>query len=447
MTEWATTSSLNCIRRLVESGVRVGPSGTESDSQLKGTSRRSIRPLSRAGFVAIIASCMGMSALSIDLALPAFGEMRAEFNLSADSTAVSQIITTFFIGLALGQLVFGPLSDRFGRKPVLFLGIAVYIVGAVGAAFASSLPLLLACRFVWGFGASGPRALALAMVRDRQHGEEMARTMSLAMATFLIVPVLAPALGAALIAVAPWRIVFWFPVGIAFITAAVVARRLPETLPPDRRRSISPGSLAQAFIEVCRHRQTVALGVAAMFLLGGMTSYVGGCEIIMDQVFGQADLFVVMFGLVGVMLAIGALVSARVVVGAGLGRLLRSGAAYTSVIAVAFAAMTYATNGRPPLWSFATAVALLMPGVSMLIPNCNTAAMIPLPHVAGMGAAVLGALSTAGGALLGALGDASFDGTVGPFAWHVLLYVGIATAIIVVFSPGAILARAPTVHR
>ena len=384
-------------------------------------------------FVAIIASCMAMAALSIDLLLPAFPDIRTEFGLGPDSTEPAQLITFFFLGLAVGQLVYGPLSDRYGRKPLLYSGLVIYVAGALGAVLVPSFTALIACRFVWGLGAAAPRSLAVAMVRDSYAGDRMARTMSHVMATFVMVPVFAPALGAAAIAVAPWRVVFWIPM-LAAVAVALWSLRLPETLPRERRRSVSPGALLDAFKVVVTTRETLAFGLAVTALFGIMTAFVGGAEIIFKDVYGEESLFPVLFGLIACMLGVGNVVSGRLVMRLGLSRLVRFGACYVVVAAVGFTVMVLATDGRPPLWAFVVGLALFLPGAMSLVPSCNTAAMAPVPHVAGMAAAILGTLSTGGGALLGALVDSAFDGTVTPFAVRTLIYAIAAALAIVVLA-------------
>ena len=381
--------------------------------------------------------CMGMSAVSIDLLLPAFADMRADFGLAVGDTAVSRVITGYFLGLAVGQLFYGPLSDRYGRKPMLYAGMAVLLAGAVASTMQSSLLGFVVCRFAWGLGAAAPRSLAIAMVRDTFEGDRMARTMSLIMATFILVPIFAPAIGAGILALGPWRVVLWAQVGIAAVLTVWIGR-LPETLHERDRRSVSPRALVEAAGAVVRSRQTVAFGLAVTALFGIMTSYIGTSEIVIDEVFGQADLFPLLFGVLACTLAVGSLLSARVVVRIGLARLVRLGAAYLVVTAAALALLSVATDGSPPLWAFCVALAVALPAVTALVPNCNTAAMAPLAHVAGMGAAVLGTITTAGGALLGTLTDSAFDGTVRPFALHVLLYAAIAAgAILAVGRPRA----------
>ncbi|CAA9254205.1 MAG: hypothetical protein AVDCRST_MAG20-2503 [uncultured Acidimicrobiales bacterium] len=380
-------------------------------------------------FVALMATCMAMAALSIDLMLPAFADMRRDFGLAPDSTAVSWVLTAFFLGLAAGQLVYGPMSDRFGRKPMLYTGLAVYVVSGTAAALMPSLGGLVVCRFLWGLGAAAPRSLALAMVRDAYGGERMARTMSLVMAIFVLVPVFAPGLGALALAVVPWRALLLVPV-LAASTLAVWARRLPETLPVERRRSVAPAALLEALRAVLRNRQTAGFTLVVTCLFGIMTSFIGNFEIIVSDVFGQGGSFPLIFGVLAMTLGAGALLSARLVVQVGLLRLLRLAACYLLVVAGLLAVLAEASGGRPPLWAFVLLLGALLPGMSVLLPNSNSAAMAPLPHVAGMAAAVIGTLSTAGGALLGSVVDAAFDGTVRPFAFAVVAFAAVASGTI-----------------
>jgi DHA1 family bicyclomycin/chloramphenicol resistance-like MFS transporter len=387
-------------------------------------------------FVAILATCIGMAALSIDVMLPAFPEIRADFDLAPDSTEVSRLVTAFFMGLAVGQLVYGPLSDRFGRKPMLYAGLVVYAVGAVAATMTTSLEATTAARFVWGAGAAAPRSLAMAMVRDAYEGERMARTMSMVMATFMLVPVFAPALGALGLLVAPWQVVFWIPVVVG-IVLALWAFRLPETLDPRARRAVSPASLLEALKAVVTTRETVAYGLAVTMLFAIMTSYIGSSQTIFEQVYDQDDLFPVLFGAIACMLAVGSLLSARLVVSVGLFGLIRGASVYLVAVAAGLLTVSVAMGGEPPLWLFVVGTGILLPGVTLLVPNLNTAAMGPVPHVAGMAAALLGTISTGGGALLGSIVDASFDGSVQPFLVGALVYSGLSAGVV------AILARPP----
>ncbi len=381
--------------------------------ELPGTRRRA----GDRELLALIAGCMGMAAVGIDLLLPAFGDMRRAFGLAPDATDVTRLITAFFVGLALGQFVYGPLSDRFGRKPLLFVGLALYCASAAAASLAPSLGVLVAIRFVWGLGAAGPRSLAVAMVRDRYEGEQMARTMSMVMAIFISVPVVAPAVGAGVMAVFGWRSVFWFQFVLAAALTLWAALRLPETLAVDRRRAVHPRALLDALGTVLRTRQSIAFGLAVLFLFGVLSSYIGSSEIIIDDVFGRRDAFPFLFGALAVVMGVGSLLNARLVMRFGVHRFVRGVVVGAMFGTGTFALVALLTDGRPPLPAFLGLTAVLLFGNSMLVPNANTLAMQPVPQVAGMAAAVIGALGTGGGALVGSVIDASFDGTVRAFAY------------------------------
>ena len=378
----------------------------------------------------MIALCMAMAAMSIDLLLPAFPEMREEFGLEPGAPGISRVITAFFVGIGLGQLVYGPLSDRFGRKRVLYGGIAVYVVGAVASTRAQSLDAFVIWRVVWGFGAACPRSLALAIVRDTFEGDRMARAMAHIMAIFILVPIVAPSVGSVLLALGDWHLTLWVPVVVAGILVVWTALRLPETLPVERRRSIGPRSLLDAAGVVVRNRRTMAFGAASTFLFGIMTAYVGSTQVIVDEVFGQGRWFPVIFGVLAVGLALGSLLSGRLVVRIGLGRLVRFGAVYALATTALLALVGVASGGQPPLWLFLAASALMLPSVTALVPNTNTAAMAPLGAVAGMGAAIIGTISTIGGALLGSIIDNAYDGSVRPFTIGALTFAVAAAAAI-----------------
>ena len=169
---------------------RVGVSSRGFES-FDWTNPVSPSTIGRREFTVMIAMIMALTALAIDIMLPTFGAVRTEFGLAADSTAPAAIVTFFFLGLATAQVFFGPMADRFGRKPVLYAGLALYIASALAATFAPTLEMVLISRFIWGVGAAAPRVVALSVVRDSYRGEAMARTMSIIMSIFVLVPVIA----------------------------------------------------------------------------------------------------------------------------------------------------------------------------------------------------------------------------------------------------------------
>lgn len=392
-------------------------------------------------FLLLVTALMALTAVGIDLMLPAFPDMRAEFGMSADSTRVGLTVTAYFLGMALGPWLYGPISDRTGRRGPLMLGLTLYATASLVAAIAPSWQLVVVARFVWGVGASGPNSLAIAMVRDRYEGDEMARRMSMMMSVFLLVPVIAPALGAALNAVFPWRAVFWFPAIVA-IVLMVWCRRLPETHSHENRRPFTWSSVARAGREVVTHRQVMALIVAITFLRGIINAYISGSEIILSDVYGYGTWFPVFFGAIGLLLSVNSANNSRMVSRIGVVRLIGRVTVISLAFATGLAIVALTGGGRPNFWLLAILLGVTMPVTQGLSPNCNTLAMSPLPHVAGTASAIISTLATAGGALLGYLANEAFDGTVRPFALHVLAYVLGAALFIFLGLRGAV-AQAP----
>ena len=380
-------------------------------------------------FIAMVTAMIACGAMGVDLMLPAFPEIRRQFGMAPDSTQVRWIVTAYFLGMAVGPLLYGPVSDRYGRRRPLFAGIALYMTGALLATFAPSWGWLVAARFVWGLGAAGPRSLSTALIRDVYEGDAMARMMSMIMAVFLLVPILAPSVGAGLISVLPWRAVFWFPAVMAGLLM-IWARRLPETLPVERRRPFTFSAVGQATREVLSNRQTVCFTLAVMFLFSVMSTYLSSSEVIVDSIYGLKVWFPLFFGLIAVLLAISSLNNARLVQRLGLTRLVRRMAIVGVSTSVVLVVVGHLFSGRPPFWLFCVAIALVMPVVQGLLPSCNTAAMTPLPHVAGTASALIATVTTAGGALLGGIASDAFDGTLRPFSIFIAAFVTIAAALI-----------------
>jgi len=380
-------------------------------------------------FILLVTALMATTALGIDLMLPAFPDIRHQFGMSVDSTQVTWIVTAYFLGMAAGPWLYGPASDRFGRRVPLYAGLLLYTLSAATAAMAPTWHMIVIARFVWGLGAAGPRSLSVAMVRDRFEGDTMARLMSMIMAVFLLVPIAAPGVGAGLLALLPWRAVFWFP-AVCGVLLMVWARRLPETLPLDRRRPFTWRAVGQAGREVVTHRQTMTLIIAMTFLYAIMTVYLGGSEIIVERVYGYGAWFPLFFAGVAVLLAVNSLNNARLVNRLGVTRLVRVEAVVALVAAAALAAVSLLHGGRPNFWLFTLALCAVMPAVQGLSPNSNTLAMTPVPHVAGTASSIVTTITAAGGALLGGWASSAFNGTVRPFSMFVLAYVTLAVVFI-----------------
>jgi DHA1 family bicyclomycin/chloramphenicol resistance-like MFS transporter len=319
--------------------------------------------------------------------------------------------------MGVGTFFTGPLSDAFGRKPVIYAGAALYIAASVLAWFASSLELVLAARVVQGLGAAGPRVVAMAIVRDLYAGREMARMVSVAMMIFTIVPAIAPALGAGIIALAGWRGVF-----IAFILFALtytlwMSLRLPESLPPARRRPMRLPLLWDAIGQMFRH-PTVRLSIAVQTLCFGMLfTMLVMVQPVYDVIYGRADSFPFWFGAVALVSGSASLLNAVVVVRLGMRRLVTWALASQIVICAIVLMLTWAgVSGTAAFAMFVGWQCSLFFMAGMTMGNLNAIAMEPMGHIAGMAASVIGAVSTVLAAAMVAPIGLLFDGTLVPLA-------------------------------
>ena len=376
--------------------------------------------------IVFLAMAMALSALGIDLLLPAFPDIRAEFGLAPGSTVVSRFITAYFVGLAVGQLAIGPLADRFGRRALLRGGILLYLVGATLTIVAPSFTSLLAARFVWGVGASTGRVLAVAIVRDRFVGAAMARTVSLIMAVFVTVPVVAPAIGVVML-----RFLAWDQLVLLNIVAALLvlgwSARLEETLPSTSRRTLRPRELWDSASRVMRHPSSGPLVIAQAVLFGGFASYLSTSEVVYREVFDSETLFPLLFGGMAFAMGFATLVNSRLVERIGLSRMLRLDLTGYLVGATSLLSLAIVTGGRPPLAGYLIVLIVLLSSHAVLIPNLNARAMEPMGDIAGTASAINGSLLIGGGALIGAGIDRAYDGSVLPLATSMVV-IGLVTA-------------------
>jgi DHA1 family bicyclomycin/chloramphenicol resistance-like MFS transporter len=382
--------------------------------------------LSRRRFVLFVSAAMSMAAMAIDLVIPAFSDMRTAFALPEGSTRIGLVVTVFFFGLAVGQLFYGTLSDRYGRRPVMLVGLAIYVAASIAAGLAPSLPLLFVARFLTGFGAAGPRALSIAMVRDVYEGVEMARLMSFVMTVFMVVPIVAPSFGAVLIAVLPWQSVLLFP-AVAGTVVAYLCWRMPETLPAERRRSLGARDLRAAASLVVRNRRTVAFTAVSTLTFSSMASYLGRSQAIVADLYGRERLFPVLFGVIAAVMGATTLASSRLTPRFGLQNMLSGATAAVVVSTAALALVVLATDGKPPLAVLCVLLACVMAGQGLVMPNANTAAMQPMGAVAGTASSIIGVTTSLFGALLSGFVTRIYDPTARTLAVAMFVF-GVAAA-------------------
>ena len=364
--------------------------------------------VSRRRFVLFTSAAMSMAAMAIDLLIPAFSKMRKEFGLAEGSTRIGLVVTVFFFGLAIGQLFYGTLSDRFGRRPIMLVGLGIYIVASLAAGFAPSLPLLFVARFVTGLGAAGPRSLAVAMVRDVYDGVEMARLMSFVMTVFMIVPIVAPSLGAVLIAVLPWRSVLFFPAAAA-VVVAYLCWRMPETLPEDRRRSLRLSELRAAAAMVVGNRRTMAFTLVTTLTFSSMASYLGRSQPLIADLYDHEREFPIIFGIIAGVMAVATLANSRLIPRFGLQNMLSGATTALVVFTGVLSLVVIVTDGKPPLVLLCVLLACSMASKGLVMPNANTAAMQPMGAVAGTASSIIGVITSLFGGLLSGIVTRVYD--------------------------------------
>jgi DHA1 family bicyclomycin/chloramphenicol resistance-like MFS transporter len=303
-----------------------------------------------AEFVCLIAVMMALNALAIDAMLPALPYIGEDLGV-ANENSRQWVITAYLLGFGVAQLFYGPLSDRYGRRPVLFTGIAVYVVFSVLAAFAHTFDMLILSRIGMGIGAAATRVLAVSIVRDRYAGRTMARVMSLSFLVFLGVPILAPAVGQTIMLVAPWPWIFgvFALSGGAFLIWAGL--RLPETLHPEDRMPINLGRIAGAFRFALSNRIGMGYTLAMTVISGALFGFINSSQQIFFDVFKAPSLFPVVFALVAAGIAVASVLNARLVEKLG-SRLI----AHTALFGfIGFGALhaLIAWTGHDSLWVFA----------------------------------------------------------------------------------------------
>jgi len=384
--------------------------------------------------VAFIAACMALNALGIDTMLPALAEIADELGVVEENHRQA-VILVYLLAFGASQMVYGPLSDRYGRRPVLLAGLGVFVLGSVAAMIAGSFTTLLLARALQGLGAGGPRVVAMAIARDRFEGPMLGQVMSLAMMVLMVVPVIAPSFGQWILFIAPWRWIFsaLFACGVALI--AWTLWRLSETLAPERRRRISVAGVLGGYREFLACRESLVHTLGMVLMMGILFAFVMSSQQVLVDLYGVGAAFPLLIALVAGVMAVGAFINARLVMGLGPRRLSRL--ALVAMLGVTGLMALLALGGLLPLPVFVLFESLAMLLFGLVGPNLNTLAMQPMAHIAGTASAALGTITTILAAALGyAIGQA-FDHTVVPLTIGNFLLCATCWALLRFAAPSA----------
>jgi DHA1 family bicyclomycin/chloramphenicol resistance-like MFS transporter len=383
------------------------------DQQAAPAAQTSKLSLPRWEFIALAAAMMALNALAIDIMLPGLQEIGASLGVENENHR-QYVITAYIAGFGIAQLGFGPLSDRFGRRPPLLMGLAVYVAAALGAAFAPSFTTLLILRFVQGMGAAATRVITVSIVRDVFGGRAMAEVMSLVFMVFMVIPVVAPSLGQLVMLFSEWHMIFVIMalIGLAFTLWAAI--RLPETLHPEYRRAFNLRTIANGFRIVLTNRTSLCYTLATTSVFGALFGFINSAQQVYVGIYGLGVWFPVVFAAIAGMMAVSSFVNSRLVGRFGMRKL--SHGALVGFITVTTIWFVMSLFGQLPIYVFVPLFAAAMLQFGWIGSNFNSIAMEPLGHLAGTASSVQGFMQTVGGGVIGATIGQLFDGTTTPLA-------------------------------
>ena len=364
-----------------------------------------------AALTLLLGVLISLSALGTDLYVPALPDVAAAY--SAPVSAAQFTLTTYFLGLAVGQLVWGPLSDRYGRRPVLLAALGLMLAVTVAAPFMPSIGALIVARLVQGLGMSGGVVVARSIVRDLHAHEQAARLLARMMIVFSIVPIAAPISGALLTAHAGWRAIFWSFALIACALLVVVGAGLRETAPAERR-SAHPADIARGLGRILSDARFRAPLLVFLSCQMGILAWVASSAFTLAHMGVPIDAYGWMFA--GVMLGqiAGAWVASRFVLRLGSARLMRAGSWLVLGGGLAVAALAW--GGAQHWLALVVPFAVLLFGTALVLPSATSLALSPFPQAAGAASSLIGAIGFTAGAALSTLLGVLFDGTARPMA-------------------------------
>jgi len=371
------------------------------------------RRISPGEFVALAALLISLVAMAIDTMLPALAEIGADFSV-ANANDTQLVVSAVFVGLTIAQFIFGPLSDSWGRKPTVYLGLLVFCVGCLVSIFANSFIVMLVGRVLQGIGAAAPKIVTVAIVRDQFKGAAMARIMSIVFSVFIVVPALAPAIGQGILYFAHWRAIFIFLLVQGAIALLWFTFRQPETLLPAARVPLSLRRIGRAALETCTNRRAIGYTLAAGLVFGAFLGYLTSAQQIFQVQYEVGAWFPVYFGGLALSLGMATFLNSQMVLRFGMYRLALSALWALALLSSAFLVPAIATGGTPPLWAFMCFMAPAFFCTGILFGNFNAMAMEPMGHIAGTAAAVIASLSTLISLGLGVGIGRAFDGTILP---------------------------------
>lgn len=400
-------------------------------------------PLAGLEFVVMMAAIMALNALAIDSMLPALPDMARGLGVMAGNDQ-QNVITLYFIGLAAGALVYGPLADRYGRRRVLLFSLIGYVLAGLATGLSTSWMMLLSFRFIHGLFGAAMGVVTTAIVRDRLSGDAMARLMSMIFLVFMVVPIIAPTIGQAVLSFADWHWIFLLLAAMGLVMALWVSMRLPETLDPADVAAIDLRSLARGWVKVSTHRQSLAYLLGSSIATGANFGFLNSSQQIFSQTFGRADIFPYAFASVAAGMAIANFSNSVIVLKFGARRVAQTALILSILLSIA---QWVAAGAGENMYVFLFILMLNMSMIGFIGANFSSIAMEPFGHIAGTAASFQTSVRTLISASIGAVIGHAYDGTTLPLALGFFIG-GVAALLLIIWGEkGRMFTRPNAPHR
>jgi len=369
-------------------------------------------------FVALMAALMSITALTIDAILPALSYIGISVH-SLSSTENQQLITMIFLGLGVGQLFFGPLSDSYGRKPMVYVGFLIFFLASLVCIFATSMLWMIFGRILQGIGLSAARTISISMIRDTYEGDYMAKVMSFVTAFFILIPVIAPALGKMVLDLWSWQAIFYMQILCSLLVVLWFWRRQPETLKPRYKIPFSKHSFIAGFLALIQFKKTLAFTIITGLITGSFLVYLSAAQQVFEEQYAMANEFPYIFAGLAISIGLATFLNGTLVLRLGMRKLAFSALCVffsTSLLHV----LLFWNTANPRVSVLVLFLSVQFFSLGFLFGNLRSLALEPIGHIAGIGAAITGFVST-----IIAIPIASF---VGSFVNHTVLplFAGLA---------------------
>lgn len=379
-------------------------------------------------FICIMAILMSITALSIDSILPALGQLAIDLNV-ADANDTQFIISSLFFGMGFGVMLYGPMSDSFGRKNTIYFGLVTFLIGTLVSIYATDLNTMIIGRMIQGFGGASCRVVSIAIIRDKYEGREMAKIMSLIMMVFIMVPALAPLLGQGILFIASWKMIFWFIFVFATIGMVWMHFRQRETLLPENRRQFSFSVIFSGAAETAKNPITLSFTFASGIMFGAFVSYLSTAQQIMQVQYELGDLFALYFGLLAIAYGASSYLNSKLLSKYTMQQVCFFFLVLQTLISFAFYLLSIAFDGNLPFNIFYTYMLANFFCIGALFGNFSSLALQPFGHMAGIATSVISSIQTIVAVIIGVTIGQFYNGTVQPLIVSFLL-CGLVTLMI-----------------